>query len=114
MFRGSHRPCVWFKGDVIGLMRPMTPERIYAYPSVRQEVGRKALRRGPLIDYIKQQMICCLGAKARLPATAPLIQEWRSDLLGGLMLRSARGSGAIGGRSLSKPTAAKVRVWLQG
>ena len=39
----------WRPGDVVTLHLPMPPERLYAHARVRQDVGRVALRRGPLI-----------------------------------------------------------------
>lgn len=80
----------WAKGDVVELTLPMTPERIYAHPSVRQDLGRVALRRGPLVYCVEQQDIDCLVTEARLPDTAPLSHEWRGDLLGGIMVITAQ------------------------
>ena len=39
----------WKMGDVVMLDFPMPVERIYAHPRVRQDVGRVALKRGPLV-----------------------------------------------------------------
>jgi DUF1680 family protein len=38
-----------WSGDVVTLDLPMTAERIYAHSSVRMDVGRGALKRGPLV-----------------------------------------------------------------
>ena len=82
----------WSKGDVVDLMLPMAPERIYAHPAVRQDLGRVALRRGPLVYCVEQQDINCPVAQVRLPATAALSQDWRADLLGGIMVIKAEGA----------------------
>ncbi len=39
----------WPAGDVVALDLPMPAERLYAHPKVRMDVGRVALRRGPLV-----------------------------------------------------------------
>jgi uncharacterized protein len=39
----------WKKGDIVTIDLPMPVERIYAHPRVRQDVGRVALKRGPLV-----------------------------------------------------------------
>jgi DUF1680 family protein len=56
----------WAKGDVVDLMLPMAPERIYAHPAVRQDLGRVALRRGPLVYCVEQQDINSPVAQVRL------------------------------------------------
>jgi uncharacterized protein len=63
----------WQRGDRITLDLPMPAERIHAHPRVRQDIGRVALRRGPLIYCLEEadnpgrpvQLL-------RLPRTAPL------------------------------------------
>ena len=40
---------LWKMGDIVTLDFPMPVERIYAHPRVRQDVGRVALKRGPLV-----------------------------------------------------------------
>ena len=41
-------------GDVVELDLPMPPERIFANPKVRMDLGRVALRRGPLVYCLEQ------------------------------------------------------------
>ena len=72
----------WAAGDTVTLTLPMTPERLYAHPDVRQDVGRVALRRGPLVYCLEQHDNPAPLAHTRLPATAPMTDAW-SDLLGG-------------------------------
>ena len=45
---------VWNAGDTIELELPMPPERIYAHPSVKEDVGRVALKRGPLVYCVEE------------------------------------------------------------
>ncbi len=44
----------WRAGDVVDLRLPMPAERGYAHPRVRQDVGKVALRRGPLIYCLEE------------------------------------------------------------
>ena len=81
----------WAKGDTVSLTLPMRAERIYAHPDVRQDVGRAALRRGPLVYCVEQQDIAGPVVRARLPADAELIDEWQGDLLGGITVIKAEG-----------------------
>ena len=74
----------WAKGDKVELTLPMPAERLYAHPDVRQDVGRVALRRGPLVYCVEGQDIGAPVVRLRLPATAALGSEWRGDLLGGI------------------------------
>ena len=80
----------WRRGDVIDLALPMAPERIYAHPNVRMDVGKVALRRGPLV-------YCCEevdnpGAPVQtlaLPRSAPLKAARRADLFDGIVTLTA-------------------------
>jgi hypothetical protein len=45
---------VWRKGDAVTLDLKMPAERLYAHPNVRMDVGRAALRRGPLIYCVEE------------------------------------------------------------
>ena len=74
----------WTKGDKVDLTLPMPAERLYAHPDVRQDVGRVALRRGPLIYCVEGQDIAAPVNRLRLPASAALTAVWRGDLLGGI------------------------------
>jgi len=44
----------WQNGDRVELVLPMPPERIEAHPAVRQDCGRIALQRGPLVYCLEQ------------------------------------------------------------
>jgi uncharacterized protein len=44
----------WKNGDRVDLVLPMPPERIEAHPAVRQDCGRIALQRGPLVYCFEQ------------------------------------------------------------
>src|SRR5271166_3345586 len=80
----------WVKGDVVALRLPMPAERVYADPRVSADVGRVALRRGPLIYCVEE--VDNPGARVQtlaLPRSAPIDAEWRKDLFGGVMTLKA-------------------------
>ena len=76
----------WQPGDTITLDLPMPPQRVYADPRVRANLGRVALRRGPIVY--------CLEAADNgpdldlltLPRDADLTAEPAPDLLGGVVV----------------------------
>ena len=44
----------WKKGDRVEVKLPMPAERVYSHPSVRADVGRVALQRGPVVYCLEQ------------------------------------------------------------
>ncbi len=81
----------WAKGDRVNLSLPMTPERIYAHPDVRQDAGRVALRRGPMVYCVEQQDQDQPVNRIRLPRDAALTARFEGDLLGGITVVEAKG-----------------------
>ena len=80
----------WSAGDVVALRLPTPPERLYAHPRVRMDVGRVALRRGPLIYCVEEPDNP--GDRVQsltLPRAADLEAEWRPDVLGGAVTVTA-------------------------
>jgi len=81
---------VWRKGDVVALDLKMQAERIYAHPNVRMDVGRAALRRGPLIYCVEEaNNPGGLVQPLALPRSALLAVESRPDLFGGVVTLKA-------------------------
>lgn len=79
----------WRRGDRIALDLDMAAERISAHPEVRQDAGRVALMRGPLV-------YCLEGAdnpvglnRLRAPAAARFECRFEPDLLDGVATLSA-------------------------
>ena len=65
---------VWRKGDAVTLDLKMPAERLYAHLNVRMDVGRAALRRGPLIYCVEEAdnpggPVQNLRCRARRPST---------------------------------------------
>jgi len=81
----------WRGGDAVTLDLEMPAERLYAHPNVRMDVGRVALRRGPLIYCVEEADNPGGSVQTlALPRAAPLDAEWRQDLFGGAMTLKAR------------------------
>lgn len=80
----------WQAGDVVELDLPMPPERVYAHPSVRMDVGRVALKRGPLV-YCVEQVDNAEGPvqRLRLPRRSKVGIKRRSDLFDGIVVLAA-------------------------
>jgi DUF1680 family protein len=82
---------IWRKGDAVTLDLKMPAERLYAHPNVRMDIGRAALRRGPLIYCVEEAdnpggPVQTLA----LPRSAPLHAETRTDLFGGAVTLKAK------------------------
>jgi DUF1680 family protein len=83
---------LWKAGDMIELELPMPPERIYAHPLVKENVGRVALKRGPLVYCVEE--IDNPGGRAqqlKLPRDARIDVEERSDIFNGVVTLTASG-----------------------
>jgi DUF1680 family protein len=79
----------WRKGDRVQLDLEMSVDRLYANPEVRQDVGRVALARGPLIYCVEETDNKGQLHRIVLPATAAIEAHDRPDLLGGVVTLSA-------------------------
>jgi DUF1680 family protein len=83
---------VWRSGDTVILELPMRAERVYAHPLVWMDVGRVALRRGPLIYCLEE--VDNAGRRTqqlRLPRDAELSPVVRADLFDGIVAIAADG-----------------------
>lgn len=104
----------WQTGDRVEIDLPMTVQRIHADPRVKADVGRVALRFGPLlynVESVDQDIRGVLAPDAKL---AP---QWRGDLLGGVMV--LKGAFADGSPMLGIPNYARLNrggrslVWIR-
>ncbi len=92
----------WRKGDAVTLALEMPAERLYAHPNVRMDVGRAALRRGPLIYCVEEADNPGGSVQTlALPRSAPLDPESRPDLFGGVMTLKANAKRLVPGRQAS-------------
>ncbi len=83
----------WSKGDTITLDLPMPAERMFANPAVIMDVGRVALKRGPLV-YCVEEADNPGGRVQRLKLSRQaeiVVGENRDAVLGGLVTLTAKG-----------------------
>ena len=74
----------WNAGDVIELNLPMPVRRVVARDEVRDDAGRVALARGPLVYAAEWPDNGGRALNIVVPDGAPLSAEFRRDLLGGV------------------------------
>ncbi len=82
---------LWSQGDKVTLSLPMEVARLYAHPNVRHDVGRVALKRGPLVYCLEQHDNDAPVQFVSLPPAAALTSEWRAELFGGINVVRADG-----------------------
>jgi DUF1680 family protein len=88
----------WKKGDVLELVLPMPVRRVVVDDAVRDDAGKVALSRGPLVYCAEWPDNGGRVLNIALPDAQPLRAELRPDLLGGVVvirgeaLASAKGS----------------------
>ncbi|HWD39330.1 MAG TPA: beta-L-arabinofuranosidase domain-containing protein [Fimbriimonas sp.] len=74
----------WQEGDSVELDLPMPVERIAANPLVKDDLGRTAVRRGPLIYCAEQTDQSAPVDNMILPLDATLKAQWKQGVLGGI------------------------------
>jgi hypothetical protein len=77
----------WKPGDRIELELPMEPQRVAADSRIKDDLGRIALKYGPLIYNVETADNVSIDRKL---ADAPLRTEWRPELLGGVVVISGK------------------------
>jgi DUF1680 family protein len=82
----------WQKGDRVELDLDMSISRLFANPQVRQDIGRVALSRGPLIYCVEETDNAGQLHRIALPRTAEIEAHPEPNLLGGVVTLSATGS----------------------
>lgn len=100
---------LWKAGDTIDLVLPMPVQRVHASDKIVAGINRPsptrdkvALRVGPLVYNIEQVDQDIDGV---LPSSAPLVAEWRGDLLNGVTV--IKGAFASGAPMLAVPNVAR-------
>lgn len=74
----------WTAGDRVVLDLAMPVERIAPHPSIREDAGRIALQRGPLIYCLEETDNGGQLANVAIPVAAPLNSEFDPALFGGV------------------------------
>jgi DUF1680 family protein len=74
----------WQRGDEVRLVLPMTVRRVLPHALLKENAGKAAIQRGPVVYAIEGVDNGGRIANVRLPLDAPLTAQYRSDLLGGV------------------------------
>jgi uncharacterized protein len=74
----------WQRGDLVEVQLPMTVRRVLAHDRVKENAGKAAIQRGPVVYAIEAADNGGKVSNVRLPLDAPLTSQFRSDLLGGV------------------------------
>ena len=82
----------WAEGDRLVLTLPLCARRVYASPRVREDVGKVAVMRGPLVYCLEEADNGKLLAALSLDGDSELSEKWLPDKLCGIV--EVRGCGA--------------------
>lgn len=103
----------WTGGDTVELDLSMPVERVHAHPKVQANVGRVALRRGPIVYCLEGIDNAGIPLdNVVLPKDAELTTAFRKDLLGGVIVVTGSAQYADGSAwdgALYRASAPKVR-----
>jgi DUF1680 family protein len=83
----------WHPGDTVHLELEMPVERVYAHPDVIADEGRVALQRGPIVYCLESADNATPLNRVALRQDTPLETEFRSELLGGVVV--VKGQAAV-------------------
>jgi DUF1680 family protein len=83
----------WKKGDVIELNLPMPIRRVVCNEKVKENAGRIALERGPIVYCAEAVDNNRQALSITLPDDAPLKAEFRRDMLGGVTVIIGKAKG---------------------
>jgi DUF1680 family protein len=82
---------VWRSGDTVKLKLQMPVRMLESNPQIKENRGRIALQRGPIIYCLEScDQVAPLDTIA-LPLDAAVKPEWKPDLLGGVVVLKAQG-----------------------
>ena len=84
----------WKRGDTIHLTLPMPARRIVAHAGVKDDEGRVALQRGPLVYALEAIDNGDHALDLVIPRAAPLRSRFRADLLNGVEVINGEGEGS--------------------
>jgi DUF1680 family protein len=78
----------WKKGDVLEVNLPMEVKKVVANEKVKDDIGRVAIQRGPLMYCAEWPDNDGKVSNFLLPATTTFASEFKPDLLNGVMIKS--------------------------
>ncbi|WP_169086246.1 glycoside hydrolase family 127 protein [Paenibacillus sp. PL91] len=81
----------WTSGDVVELSLEMPIQRVRSHPLVKQNAGKVALQRGPLVYCVEEADNGPQLEKLHLPQQAKLEASYEENLIGGIQVIKAEG-----------------------
>lgn len=81
---------IWENGDVVELVLPMIIRRIRSHPNVRENMGKVALHRGPIVYCLEEMDNGPNLHEIMLPRKAELKAEFENNLLSGVVTIKAK------------------------
>ncbi|OLY94414.1 hypothetical protein SAMN05444008_10113 [Cnuella takakiae] len=85
----------WKKGDLVQVVFPMETQKVLAHESVKDDKGRFAFQRGPIVYTLEwADNKDSLVQNILVDKDAPVQASYRKDLLGGVMVLETKGVGA--------------------
>ena len=106
----------WKRGDTIHLTLPMPARRVVAHAGVKEDEGRVALQRGPLVYALEAIDNGGHALDLVIPRDAALRSRFRADLLNGVQVISGEGSRpfvAIPYYAWNNRGAGEMAVWIK-
>jgi DUF1680 family protein len=99
----------WKPGDKVRLALPMPPQRVYANPQVKANVGRVALMRGPIV-YCLEGVDHPEGRVRNLvlPKSANVTAQFDAGLLGGVTVLTGQAQSVVDDQGTTKPVPFKA------
>ncbi|MBM3293284.1 MAG: hypothetical protein FJY82_02040 [Candidatus Aminicenantes bacterium] len=91
----------WRGGDTVEIIFPMDPRRVGAHEAVKDDAGKVAVERGPLVYCAEWPDNGGRALNLDLPDNTALLPEWRPDLLGGVVVIKGKGTADRAGRELT-------------
>ena len=76
----------WMSGDRVDLTLPMSTRRVFAHEAVKDDVGKAAIQRGPLVYSLEGLDNGGRVVDAVIPLTAQFTPVFQGELLGGVMV----------------------------
>lgn len=73
----------WERGDVVELILPMPVERVHAHPNVRNNFGRVALQRGPIVYCVESIDVGVPVSSLVLPRSQEFLAVYEKQMFGG-------------------------------
>ncbi len=80
----------WGNGDQVNLKISMPVEKVYSNPQIRENIGKVAIQRGPVVYCLEEADNGSNLASIYLPVDTELKPEFRDDFLGGVTTISGK------------------------